>query len=154
MTPPDMSGNDKETTMGGIFVAVEDARTRREMVRPWWWGLVVTEYPGNKLYIDCDRYPELCGEIPVPVERFPPELSSGFALLELLGSDAYPNPDGTGPDPDGPWGPVIRDSIAALGILQLAQTIGDRQFGAELQRVAADLVQRQAEQVQDLIAQG
>lgn len=139
--------------MGGIYVTVDKARTHRDLVRPWWWDLVVTELRKPPvLFIDCDRYPELCGEIPVPVEKWPPDLTSGIALVELLGSLDYPNPDGTGPDPDGPWGPVIRDSVAALGILQLSHAIGDREFSVELQSVAAKLVQRQAEHLQEIVA--
>jgi hypothetical protein len=139
--------------MGGLYVTLDEAQQYRDVVRPWWWGLVVTELRKPPvLFIDCERYPELCGEIPVPVEKFPPYVTSGIALADLLGSLDYPNPDGTGPDPDGPWGPVIRESIAALGILQLSHAIRDRAYAGELQKLAAGLVQQQAAHIQELVA--
>lgn len=139
--------------MGGMYVTLDELPQHRDVVRPWWWGLVVTElrkFP--VLSIDCERYPELCGEQPVPVEKFPPYLTSGIALADLLGSFDYPNPDGSGPDPDGPWGPVIQESIAALGILQLAHAVQDEAIGGELKKLAGALVEQQAVRLQGMVA--
>ncbi len=105
----------------------------------------------------CEQYPEYCNGV---VQEFPPdfhppvaELAAGSAIANLLGAIGYVGPDQEGgPDPNGPWGPVIRDSLVAMSIVQLSGAISDREAAQHVRKVAADLVQRQAAQLQEVVA--
>jgi hypothetical protein len=67
-------------------------------------------------------------------------LATGRAIVGMLGSVAFPNPEGDGPDPAGPLGPVMRDVLIGLTVFQLASQLGDKASSQSLGKVGADLV--------------
>ena len=121
------------------------------------WAQVAAELRFKKMIERlCEKYPEVCNgvieENPFKIDPWP-ELTAGSAIATILGPVGFPNPDGDGPDPNGPFGPVIRDSLVAMSMLQLSSAISDRSAAFEVQKVAAGLVQRHAEQLQEIVAQ-
>ncbi len=146
--------------MGGISGKVEKARTTRDMVHATWryqiFGPPTREQLDQYLVSLCELIPGLCDlTVPVDWDKFPPdprELATLVTVAGLIGTEGYPNPDGTGPDPDGPFGPIIHDVLVALSAGQLASTMADRALASELQLAAGRAAQVQMGRLQAVIS--
>jgi hypothetical protein len=103
----------------------------------------------------CELIPGLCDlTVPVDWDKFPPdprELTTLVTVAGLIGTEGYPNPDGTGPDPDGPIGPIIHDVLVAISAGQLASTMADPELASELQSVASRAAQMNVVRLREAI---
>ncbi len=69
----------------------------------------------------------------------------GSTVSSALGAVGYVGPDQEGgPDPNGPWGPVIRDMLIGLTVVQVASGLSDEAQGRQLRSAAARVVAEQA----------
>lgn len=142
--------------MGNHYASGVKGNTHVELARPWWWDQVVGPPSSDQihLYVQtlCERYPWLCQDtLPVDWDTFPPdprELTTLVTVAGLIGVDGYPNPDGTGPDPDGPIGPIMHDLLVALSARHLASSMADKELGHELHAVAGKAAQLSAVKLQ------
>lgn len=145
--------------MGGIFGTVDKRKEYRDeahaSLRDQIFGPPTREQLDQYLLSICDLVPGLCDlTIPVDWDKFPPdprELSTLVTVAGLIGTDGYPNPDGTGPDPDGPFGPIMHDVLVSVGIGQLASTLTDQEMAADLQSVAGKAAQMNVVRLREAI---
>ncbi|MEZ4506536.1 MAG: hypothetical protein R2848_12010 [Thermomicrobiales bacterium] len=144
--------------MGNHYASGVKGNIHVELARPWWWDLIVGPPSSDQihLYVQtlCERYPWLCQDtLPVDWDKFPPdprELTTLVTVAGLIGIDGYPNPDGTGPDPDGPIGPIMHDLLVSLVAGQLAMGMADRELATNLQMVAGKTAQFSARRLQEV----
>ncbi len=107
---------------------------------PVMWDLFVAGLLKNLVF----RGPVGGGDEPKPIN--PASLILATAVSSVLTS-GFPNPDGDGPDPNGPWGPVIRDIFVAVGVAQLGSIMTDKAMGRHFQGMAAKAIGAQAERL-------
>ncbi|MBA3943190.1 MAG: hypothetical protein H0X37_01350 [Herpetosiphonaceae bacterium] len=107
---------------------------------PVMWDLLVAGLLKNLVF----RGPIGGGDEPKPIN--PASLILASAISSVLTS-GFPNPEGDGPDPNGPWGPVIRNIFVAVGVAQLASTFTDAGMRRQFQGMAAKAIGAQAERL-------
>lgn len=74
-------------------------------------------------------------------------LASANAILDVLGSVAFPDPEGDEPNPRGPLGPVSRDVLIGLTVFHLASQVSDKASSRSIGRAGADLIGLGAKQL-------
>ena len=74
-------------------------------------------------------------------------LASAQAIVGVLGSVAFPDPDGDEPNPRGPLGPVSRDVLIGLTVFQLASQVSDKASSRAVGKAGADLIGLGAKQL-------
>jgi hypothetical protein len=73
------------------------------------------------------------------------------AVASALRSTFNPNPDD--PEPTGPGGPVIREILAAIGVLRMSALIADPVARQSIERVASGIVAASAGRAAEISAQ-
>ncbi len=77
----------------------------------------------------------------------------GNAIIGMLGTVGYIGGDQEGAPPvTGPGGPVMRDILIGLTVVQLASHLSDHELGRRLEASAADLVVHQAQRMRENIS--
>ena len=144
--------------MDGYLATVDELSTNRLRVRPAWMSAIFEEWQTSFWRRFCEQYPEVCHgvqrDFPKLFEPDPwAQVATGGAIAELLNPVGFVGPDQEGgPDPNGPLGPYIRETLISLSLVQLAGSLADHDLGREIQGMAGRMAQIHTERLQEAIA--